>query len=97
MSTSILDATKIQAKGSFANAQSTLNSSWASRRSAHDEFCEQAYGKFLSGSIYLDTLCPVHDLPISTTTTETILKLIENKKVETEHRLVLQIYKSRDA
>ena len=86
------DAALIQAKGSFANAQSTLNSSWASRRSAHDEFCEQAYGKFLSGSIYLDTLCPVHDLPISTTTTETILKLIENKILVPESQSLLQAH-----
>ena len=86
------DAALIQAKGSFANAQSTLNSSWASRRSAHDEFCEQAYGKFLSGSIYLDTLCPVHDLAISTTTTETILKLIENNILVPESQSLLQAH-----
>ena len=86
------DAALIQAKGSFANAQSTLNSSWASRRSAHDEFCEQAYSKFLSGSIYLDTLCPVHDLAISTTTTETILKLIENKILVPESQSLLQAH-----
>ena len=86
------DAALIQAKGSFANAQSTLNSSWASRRSAHDEFCEQAYGKFLSGSLYLDTLCPVHDLAISTTTTETILKLIENNILVPESQSLLQAH-----
>ena len=84
------DASLIQAKNSLVNAESALESAWASRRTSHEQFCEQAYGHLLSGSAYLAILCPVHELAISTTTTETILKLIENNVIVAESQALLQ-------